>query len=211
MKYLLTAGFLFVSVVLMAQNNKGGWTNLFDGKTFNGWKKITGNAEYTIENGMITGTTVPNTPNTFMVTEKEYSDFILELEVMIEDTTSNSGIQFRSHYDPNMNQGKGRVYGYQYELDPSFRKWTGGLYDEGRRDWLYPLVLHPSAQNAYKHGVFNKVRVECIGSNIKTWVNDIPAAYVVDTFDRSGLLHCRFMLSLILLWREEKFIGKISA
>jgi len=197
MKYLLTVTsiFLLSCSVVFAQTSlstvkpiKSGWTNLFDGKTFNGWKKITGNAEYVIDNGTITGITVPNTPNTFLVTEKEYGDFVLELEVMIEDTTSNSGIQIRSHFDPAANNGKGRVFGYQYELDPSSRKWTGGLYDEGRRDWLYPLMLHPAAQNAYRHGQFNKVRVECIGNTIKTWVNDIPAAYVVDTFDKKGFI-----------------------
>lgn len=189
MKYLLLSFLLFFSFsFIFGQQNKAGWIELFDGKTFNGWKKLAGNAEYTITNGVITGTTVPNTPNTFLVTEKEYSDFILELEVMIEDTTSNSGIQFRSHFDPAANNGKGRVYGYQYELDPSVRKWTGGLYDEGRRDWLYPLMLNPSGQHAYRHGVFNKVRIECIGTTIKTWVNNIPAAYLVDTFDRKGFI-----------------------
>lgn len=188
MKYLFLATIFFFASFTYGQKSGTGWISLFDGKTFNGWKKITGNADYKIENGAIVGITVPNTPNTFLVTEKEYGDFILELEVKIEDTTSNSGIQFRSHYDPNANNGKGRVYGYQYELDPSSRKWTGGLYDEGRRDWLYPLMLHSSAQHAYKHGVFNKVRVECIGNNIKTWVNDVPAAYVVDTFDKKGFI-----------------------
>ena len=188
MKYLFLPTILFLSSCAHGQNSGAGWINLFDGKTFNGWKKITGSAEYKIENGAIVGITVPNTPNTFLVTEKEYGDFVLELEVKIEDTTSNSGIQFRSHYDPAMNNGKGRVYGYQYELDPSSRKWTGGLYDEGRRDWLYPLMLHSSAQNAYKHGGFNKVRIECIGNNLKTWVNDIPAAYVIDTFDKKGFI-----------------------
>ena len=187
--FFFAVAFLFSSSVIFCQNNnKTGWTNLFDGKTFNGWKKITGNATYEIENGAIVGITVPNTPNTFLVTEKEYGDFVLELEVKIEDTTSNSGIQFRSHYDPKLNNGKGRVYGYQYELDPSSRKWTGGLYDEARREWLYALMLHPSAQNAYRHGIFNKVRIECIGNNIKTWVNDVPAAYVIDTFDRTGFI-----------------------
>src|SRR5882757_8236112 len=188
MKYLFLATIFFFASFAYGQNSGAGWVSLFDGKTFNGWKKITGSAEYKIENGAIVGITVPNTPNTFLVTEKEYGDFVLELEVKIEDTASNSGIQFRSHYDPAMNNGKGRVYGYQYELDPSSRKWTGGLYDEGRRDWLYPLMLHSSAQNAYKHGGFNKVRIECIGNTIKTWVNNVPAAYVVDTFDRKGFV-----------------------
>jgi Domain of Unknown Function (DUF1080) len=160
MKYLfLSFLFFFYLSFVFCQQNKTDWTTLFDGKSFNGWKKVAGNAEYAIANGVITGTTVPNTPNTFLITEKEYGDFILELEVLIEDTTSNSGIQFRSHFDNNANNGKGRVYGYQYELDPSVRKWTGGLYDEGRRDWLYPLMLNPAGQNAYRHGVFNKVRI----------------------------------------------------
>lgn len=146
---------LFFSIC-NGQKNSNGWTNLFDSRTFNGWKKVAGNAEYSINNRVITGTTVPNTPNTFLVKEKEYGDFILELEVMIEDTTSNSGIQFRSHFDTAANNGKGRVYDYQYELDPSMRRWTGGLYDEGRRGWLHPLTLNPSGQNTLvqliKHG-----------------------------------------------------------
>lgn len=171
----------------IAQSSNG-WTNLFDGKTFNGWKKITGTAEYKIENNAVVGISVAGSPNTFLVTEKEYGDFILELEVKIDDTTSNSGIQFRSHYDPTLNNGKGRVYGYQFELDPAARRWTGGVYDEARRDWLYPLSLNPSAQNAFKLGQYNKVRIECIGSTIKTWVNNIAASYVIDTMDASGFI-----------------------
>lgn len=164
------------------------WTNLFDGKSFNGWKKVAGAAEYKIEDGAVVGITVPNTPNTFLITEKEYGDFVLELEVKIEDTTSNSGIQFRSQYDPAGNNGKGKVFGYQYELDPSSRRWTAGVYDEGRRDWLYPLTLNPSAQDKLKTGVYNKVRIECIGYTIKTWINDKPAAYVVDDMDNKGVI-----------------------
>lgn len=170
-----------------AQKSKG-WVNLFDGKTFNGWTKVAGTAEYKIEDGNIVGITVPKSPNTFLITDKVYSDFILELEVKIEDTTSNSGIQFRSQYDASGNNGKGKVFGYQFELDPSYRKWTGGLYDEGRRDWLYPLGLHPESQDAFKVGVYNKIRIECIGTTIKTWVNEIPAAYLVDDADTKGII-----------------------
>jgi hypothetical protein len=167
---------------------QAGWTSLFDGKSLNGWKKLSGNAEYRIENGAITGVTSLNTPNTFLVTEKEYGDFILELEVLMEDTTSNSGIQFRSHLNPAGNNGTGRVYGYQYEIDPSSRRWSGGIYDEARRDWLYPLGLNPAAQSAFKNGQFNKVHIECMGHNLRTWVNGIEAAYVVDTLDAAGFI-----------------------
>ena len=63
----------------IAQN---GFINLFDGKTLNGWKHVIGTGEYTVENNMIVGTTVANSPNTFLATEKEYSNFILELSAM---------------------------------------------------------------------------------------------------------------------------------
>ena len=184
-KILLLIFPVLVSFSLLGQKN---WQPLFDGKTLAGWKKLAGTAGFDVTNDMIVGTTAVNTPNSFLVTEKEYGDFILELEVMIGDTTSNSGIQFRSHYDPAGNNGQGLVFGYQYELDPSTRRWTGGLYDESRRGWLYPLGLNPGAQNAYTHGKFNKVRIEAIGSSIKTWINDIPASYIVDTMDRSGFI-----------------------
>lgn len=187
-KILIAAIVLTATTTSFAQGNESGWTNLFDGQSFNGWKKVAGNAEYKIEDGAILGITVPNTPNTFLITENEYSDFVLELEVKIEDTTSNSGIQFRSQYDPGGNNGKGKVFGYQYELDPSSRRWTGGVYDEGRRDWLYPLSLNSSAQDMLKTGVYNKIRVECVGHNIKTWINNKPAAYVVDDVDSKGVI-----------------------
>lgn len=189
MKEILIATVLSaIATKLPAQKTDAGWANLFDGKSFAGWKKVAGNAEYKIEDGAIVGITVPNTPNTFLITEKEYSDFVLELEVKIEDTTSNSGIQFRSQYDPAGNNGKGKVFGYQYELDPSSRRWTGGVYDEGRRDWLYPLSLNSSAQEMLKTGVFNKVRIECIGNTIRTWINNKPAAHVTDDADSKGVI-----------------------
>ncbi len=187
-KILIAAIVILATTKLFAQKTNDGWINLFDGKSFNGWKKVAGSAEYKIEDGAILGITVPSTPNTFLITEKEYGDFVLELEVRIDDTTSNSGIQFRSQYDPAGNNGKGKVFGYQYELDPSSRRWTGGVYDEGRRDWLYPLSLNSSAQDMLKTGVYNKVKVECIGNTIKTWINNKPAAYVVDNVDNKGVI-----------------------
>src|SRR6478752_6555127 len=104
------------------------WINLFDGKTLKGWKKGAGDADYKAENGAIVGTTVVASSNSFLVTENEYDNFVLELEAKIDDTTSNSGIQLRSHVDPNGNNSKGKVFGYQYELDTSSRKWTAGIY-----------------------------------------------------------------------------------
>lgn len=173
---------------LSSQSQTGKWINLFDGKTLSGWKKGAGNADYKVENGVIVGTTLMSSPNSFLVTEKEFDNFVLELDAKIDDTTSNSGIQLRSHLDANANNGQGKVFGYQYELDPSSRKWTAGIYDEGRRDWLYPLSLNRDAQNAFKLHEYNKIKVECYGNTIRTWINGQPAAMLVDTFDKKGFI-----------------------
>ena len=127
---------LFISVNSFSQ---AGWQNLFDGKTLNGWTKMAGTAEYKVEDEAIVGITTAGSPNTFLVSDKKFTrDFVLEMEVKMVDSTTNSGVQFKSNFDSAANNGRGRIYGYQFELDPSSRKWSGGVYDEGRREWLYP-------------------------------------------------------------------------
>src|SRR5688572_7127203 len=113
MKKILAVALLFITVKSVAQNGE----SLFDGKTLNGWKQLTGSAIYTVENGMIVGTTMERSPNSFLVSDKRFSgDFVLEMETMMTDTNTNSGIQFKSNFDAAANNGKGRVLGYQYEL-----------------------------------------------------------------------------------------------
>jgi hypothetical protein len=163
-----------------------GWQNLFDGKTLKGWKRLAGTADYRVENGAIVGTTVAKSGNTFLVTEQEYGDFALELDIKIDDPTSNSGVQTRSHF--NSPAQPGVVFGRQVEIDPSARSWSGGIYDEARRQWLYPLDLHPQAKTAFKVGQYNHIKVECLGNEMKTWVNDVPVAYVVDPVDPRGFI-----------------------
>ena len=174
---------LFALSGLMAQND--GWVSLFNGKDLTGWKQLNGEAKYTVENGVIVGTTVLNTPNSFICTEKNYSDFIFEVDLLVEPDM-NSGIQFRSESKADYNNG--RVHGYQCEVDPSARAWSGGIYDEARRGWLYTIELNTKAQPALKMGEWNRCRIECIGNSIKTWINDVPCAHVIDDMTPTGFI-----------------------
>ena len=115
---------------MVATTQNSGWKPLFNGKDFSGWKQLNGKAKYSIQGNEIVGTTVFGEPNSFMATEKEYGDFIFEFEFKV-DSTMNSGVQFRSESRPDYRNG--RVHGYQYEIDPSKRGWTGGIYKEARR------------------------------------------------------------------------------
>ena len=176
---------VLITTYSSAQTTKVGWINLFNGKNLNGWHQLNGHAKYSVENGEIVGTTVANTPNSFLATDKDYGDFFLELDIKV-DTSMNSGIQIRSESLPDYNNG--RVHGYQVEIDPSKRAWSGGIYDEARRGWLYPLELNPPAKKAFKNGQWNHYYIECLGNSIRTWLNGVPAANVVDSMTRKGFI-----------------------
>lgn len=181
---------------------EGEWVNLIKGDTKEGWTQLNGQATYEVQDGVVIGTTKVGEPNSFLATEKMYDDFILEYEVLV-DTALNSGVQIRSHqYDQDstfMTQNsegemverkreKGRVHGYQVEIDPSPRSYSGGVYDEARRGWLQDLSENEAAQNAFKRDDWNKFRVEAIGDTIRTFVNGVQAVELVDTMDDSGFI-----------------------
>lgn len=161
------------------------WKSLFDGKTLKGWVQRNGTAKYRVEDGAIVGSTVPKSPNSFLCTEKNYGDFILELETKV-DPQLNSGIQIRSESYPEYKNS--RVHGYQVELDPSPRAYTGGIYDEARRGWLQDLKNNEPARKAFKPNEWNKIRVEAKGDSIRTWVNDVPAVSIKDNMTSCGFI-----------------------
>ncbi|HEX9783144.1 MAG TPA: DUF1080 domain-containing protein [Opitutaceae bacterium] len=164
----------------------GPWQPLFNGRDLSGWKVINGSAPYTVLDDAIVGVTVAGSPNSFLAHEKTFGDFILEFEVMQEVGPTNTGVQFRSLSKPG--EQAARVHGYQCDIDPSERAWTGGIYDEARRGWLYPLSLNPRARTLYRYGHWNVIRIEAIGNSLRTWVNGIPVAHVIDDMTREGLI-----------------------
>ncbi len=167
---------------LSAQN---GWTDLFNGKNLDGWEAIGGKANYYVEDGILIGEAVPNTPNSFLVTTDNYSDFILEFEIYT-DTQLNSGVQVRSNSSSDYMNG--RTHGYQVEIDPSDRAFSGGIYDEARRGWLYPISRNPQAHDAFKLAHWNKVRIEFVGNSLNTWVNGIHCASLADDMTPEGFI-----------------------
>lgn len=161
------------------------WKPLFNGKNLEGWEQINGEAEYSVEDGTIVGTTVKGSPNSFLCTKKHYTDFELEFEVK-DDPRLNSGVQIRSNSLPDYKNG--RVHGYQVEIDPSDRAWSGGIYDEARRGWLDDLKDNEAARKAFKNGEWNTFRVLAFKDRIMTWVNGVPAANLEDDMTHKGFI-----------------------
>ncbi len=205
--FMMIVSQIVIGAVAWAADNSDGFVALFDGKTLDGWIQRGGKAKYEVQDGMIVGATVPKTANSFLCTEKNYGDFILELDFKI-DPELNSGVQFRSECFERPTTVKtdikeikipaGRVHGYQCEIDMDNKKarwWTAGIYDEARREWLYPGALGGNKEaftaqgaNRSKQNDWNHLRIEAVGDSIKTWLNDVPAAELKDSMTPSGLI-----------------------
>jgi hypothetical protein len=162
-----------------------GWIDLTAGGLEEGWRQLGGAAEYALEDGVVVGTAVIETPNSFLASKEEYGDFALQLEFRIDEGL-NAGVQIRSHSDPDY--WNGVVHGYQVEIDPSERAWSAGIYDEARRGWLFPLSVNPAASRAFRQGDWNHLYIEAIGPEIRTWLNNVPATFLIDEMTPRGFI-----------------------
>ncbi len=179
------AGQPYTSQDLLAVEDSG-FVELFgaDGQ-LDAFAKLGGQATYSLTSGVLTGTTVANSPNSFLATRKQYSDFVLEFEVLV-DPQINSGVQIRSHSLPDYRDGQ--VHGYQIEVDPSPRAWSAGIYEEGRRGWLFDLRGNRAAREAFKQNEWNHYRVEARGAHLRTWLNGVLAADLIDDMTAEGFI-----------------------
>lgn len=171
------------------------WINLFNGRDLTGWESKNGNAKYEVKDGAIIGTSVPKEPNSFLCTTEEFSDFILEFDFK-GHANLNSGVMFRGL--SNKDYKDYRVHGYQCELEDEGqdRDWSGGIYDEARRGWLFPTkedakwgeLFGQQSKGIYKDGEWNHVRIECKGASIRIWLNGHLRADMRDAMTPKGFI-----------------------
>jgi hypothetical protein len=226
-----------LSVILstMACKNKStgqdGWKDLFDGKTLNGWSVMNQDwknpdikPDFYVEDNMIICNTIMGNEGGYLITDKSYSDFILEFDVKI-DTSLNSGLQCRSRLwdkdtttvyvagDVNGTKHvttwpKGYVWGYQIEVDPSRRAWSGGLYEPGNRGWIVTLAGNETARNAFKPMDWNHFKILMDGNKIQTWVNGILTVDTTDNMSSSGFIGLQFHGAYLEYQKDKKSMWK---
>lgn len=157
------------------------WKPLFNGRDLSGWERKNGTATYQVDDGAIVGTTAEGSPNSFLCTTEDYGDFELTLEVKVDDPL-NAGIQIRSVSSPDRQAG--RVHGPQVEV--AVNGTAGYIYGEALgTGWLSKDRDDPAANAAFRSGEWNHYRILAEGNRIKTWVNDVPVADLVD--DTTGM------------------------
>ena len=187
-KLALTLVLVSILVGASFHTNAQKWVDLFDGKTLNGWTNPYDRGEAKVVNEEIHLT---SNDKFFLCTEITYSDFIFEGEVKLPEGKSNSGFMFRCHVKPN------KVWGYQAEVDDSERAWSGGLYDESRRQWLNPKKPNDSpsgdefrkkTKGSFKRYGWNKYRIQAEGNRLQIWVNDVLCTDYIDNEDAEGYI-----------------------
>ena len=164
------------------------WKSLFDGKNLDAWENPYTWGEVSIVNGEIH---LKASRKFFLCTKEKFADFIFEVEISLPEGKANSGVMFRCHKEKN------KVFGYQAEVDGSDRKWSGGLYDEGRRGWLSPKKPNNSASGtafrenqgkAFKRSDWNTYSIHCEGNKLKISVNGTLCTDYEDKTDVEGYI-----------------------
>jgi len=158
---------LFVSLALasgtLAAEN-GGFTPLFDGKTFEGWN---GNQEvFRIEDGAIVGGSLKERVkhNEFLTAIGQYGDFELRLQFKLLGKGVNAGVQVRSRRVPDHHE----MIGYQADLGDNC--W-GCLYDESRRRKMLAVPPKEDRTKIIRRDQWNEYVIRCQGRRIQLWIN----------------------------------------
>lgn len=186
------------------------WETIFNGKDLAGWTIVDPPVDVAVEDSSIVIHMTPYTSrHSFIRTNKEYKDFILELDFK-RDKLIDSGVMFRCETAPDSSYSA--LFGYMIKIDPRpQRLWTGGLFvDFGNGyNWLQTLEGNEAGRRAEKQeGKWNRLRVEAIGENVKVWLNGVPTTHIRD--DRYKLGYVGFKIHYLLKADEEKTSLKIA-
>lgn len=179
-----------------AELTESGYRPLFNGKDLDGWSNPYDHGKATVVDGEIH---LNADKKFFLVADGEYGDFKLVAEILLPPGQANSGVMFRCHVEPN------RVYGYQAECDGSDRRWSGGLYDEGRRQWVWPSTKgrskpefleyeaesqayfkQPEVRDALRRNDWNRYEIECRGDHLVIHLNGVKITDLKDATDAKG-------------------------
>jgi len=179
--------------------------SLFNGKDLSGWRvecqpADKGKIFWKADNGTILCDSMgrPDHNYVWLLSEREFGDFELRLKFQAyKDSPGNSGLQFRSRFDPSSKGGW--LDGPQVDIHPPLAaNWrTGLIYDEtrGEQRWIHPSLKdwnidakYKPARHVFKYAEdgdgWNELVLTCRGMRVKTVLNGV----VVTDWDGSGVL-----------------------
>ena len=143
---------------------------LFDGKSLNGWAGHF--KHWSVDNGEIVGkNTLPVPVSTYLLTEKNYTDFRLTAKVKLVESEMHSGIAFWGRVATE--QGDPVTYAGHLVMFPS--GW--GMYDLYGRNGL-PVNPAPAKKVGKQHD-WNDLEILALGNRVQVAVNGAPGHRLV--------------------------------
>ena len=200
--------FIYLILILIIFTNCNNNTlKIFNGSNLNGWLNY-GGGKFYVENNCIVAEAITGLPNTFLHTEKKYQNFELQFDVKL-DTVLNSGVQIRSNiyqndtetvrwggrFDQegqkdlkNIIRKAGTFWGYQIEIDPTSRAWSGAIYEEAGRGFLHTPGINQKGKSAFKPLEWNHYKIRVKDNHIQSWVNGVIIGDVYDDLIDDGYI-----------------------
>ena len=200
--------FTYIILILIIFTNCNNNTlKIFNGSNLNGWLNY-GGGKFYVENNCIVAEAITGLPNTFLHTEKKYQNFELQFDVKL-DTVLNSGVQIRSNiyqndtetvrwggrFDQegqkdlkNIIRKAGTFWGYQIEIDPTSRAWSGAIYEEAGRGFLHTPGINQKVKSAFKPLEWNHYKIRVKDNRIQSWVNGVIIGDVYDDLTVDGYI-----------------------
>jgi len=166
MKYLFVS---FVFLITATSFTGAGFKKIFNGKDLTGWK-IHGTEKWYVENGELICESGPDKGYGYLSTEKNYNDFVLELEFKLE-ANGNSGVFIRSGIEGT------KISGWQVEVAPPMHN-TGGIYESYGRGWIVKPA--PEDEKVLKATEWNKMRIRAKGDEVTTFLNGKQMVHLKD-------------------------------
>ena len=196
-----------ILILIIFVNCNNNTLKIFNGSNLNGWLNY-GGGKFYVENNCIVAEAITGLPNTFLHTKKKYQNFELQFDVKL-DTVLNSGVQIRSNiyqndtetvrwggrFDQegqkdlkNIIRKAGTFWGYQIEIDPTSRAWSGAVYEEAGRGFLHTPGINQKVKSAFKPLEWNHYKIRVKDNHIQSWVNGVIIGDVYDDLTDDGYI-----------------------
>ena len=171
---LLSLSLLLASPVLAADSSATPHLEpLFNGKDLSGWKDAANNKFWRAENGILIGENDVALKGNYLLTEKDYGDFVIEFDVRWKDETErgvDTGLDMRK---PRIQLQLGISGSLRVDMSGSF--YTGGkpAYPEEGQAKAAKKLMKPQ-------GEWNTFRIQAKGNTFTCWINGTKASEYTD-------------------------------
>lgn len=153
----ITAFFTLTLLPFTSSAEEPSLKSIFNGKDLSGWKAPDKNTWWTVEDGLLKVRSGPEKKGSILRTEREYTDFVVEVEFKFGEGTVDSGIFIRNDKEQ-----------IQIGISGSLKRdMTASPYIPGKG---YPVEAE-GVKELLKLDDWNTLRVEARGDTYVTWLN----------------------------------------